>query len=91
MSRLMKPGDIGIIVAADFPAERTPDLEARLVEPVRLVFAYKKRQKEPFELPVRDLSAIEIVAVVNKGLQERKIEFGFRPIGLPSSPFGVEQ
>lgn len=89
MSRLANPGDIGIIVAADYPAALLPDLEARLVEPVRLIFAYKKRQKDPFELPVRDLGPIEVIAVVNKALAEGKIEFGFRPRPGPALPSGL--
>lgn len=90
---LASRSDIGIIVAGDFPESRWADLEARLVEPVALKFVYKRGQKEPFDIPTRDLLPVEIVMIVNKGIAEGKIEFGFRerngPPGTPLLRLGV--
>jgi hypothetical protein len=86
MSPIRKPSDIGIVVAADLPERYWPEIEQRLVEPVALRWVYRKTRKEPFEVPVRDLLPEEVVMVVNKGLVEGKIEFGFRVREGPPLP-----
>lgn len=69
---------VGIVVAADVPEEEYARMMDRKLAPVTLKFRNVENRQE-FEVPVRDLTPIEVCMVVQRAIEEQKIEFGFRP------------
>jgi hypothetical protein len=76
--RQLLSGNIGIIVAGDMPENFVPALEASEVMPIAIVFAFKDKRQDPFEVPCRPPNGVEVCLLVNRALVEGKIEFGFR-------------
>lgn len=74
---------VGIIVAGDPPVRFIEPIVGHDVEPVALKFRWTHGQGSDFEIPVRDLTAEEIVQLVNRALSERRLVFGFQ---VPDSP-----
>lgn len=70
----------GVIVAGDPPMRHFEQIMAGDVEPVALKFR-SRRGGQDFEIPVRNLTPVEIIMIVNRALAEGQIEFGFRPKG----------
>lgn len=82
-SRGVGPKAFGVILACDVPDRYAEQFLANEVEPVFIVFRRRPGGGDAFSAPVRDLSGTEVCLVVNRALQEGKIEFGFRPKDTP--------
>lgn len=72
------PAQIGVIVAGDPPAREVERIVAGQCEPVALKFRSLDGRPD-FEVPVRDLTPVEICTVINRALEQKRIEFGVRP------------
>lgn len=68
----------GLMIAADLPERYIEAGMAGKIEPVRIVM-HDHRTGDIFELPVRPITSHEAVMLINRFLQEGKLEFGFRP------------
>ena len=74
----LAPGDVSVIVAGIVPAGLAGSVMQGDLQPLWLTMGWRNGREEPVRFDVRDLTPEEVIMVVNRALEDQRVQFGFR-------------